>query len=75
MRLPSMRANGVGRCGRTLTREEMCRRITPRANSASPISDRWQRNGAPSAHITHAGPARLIRRNSSKPRRKLAVSM
>jgi hypothetical protein len=75
MRVPSTRANGVGRCGRTLAREEMCRRITPRAKSASPISDRWQRNGAPSAHMTHARPARLIRRSSSKPRRKSTVSM
>ena len=51
MRVPVTRAQGVSRCGRARTPLVISRTSTPRASSASAMSDRWQRHGTASAHI------------------------
>ena len=52
---PSTFANGVITCGWDLLALRMSVTDTPRANSASPISDRWQRQGTASAHMIAVG--------------------
>ena len=66
-RRPSTRANGVSRCGRVRPRPVMCSTTTPRASSASARSERWHRQGTPSAHMIATGPVARERAELAQP--------
>ena len=66
-RRPASSANGVSRCGRVRPRPTMCSTITPRAKSASAMSDRWHRHGTASAHMIATGPSCASERSPTRP--------
>ena len=64
-----------GVCGLVLPGPVMCSTATPRARSASASSERWQRHGTASAHITATGPARARAESSRRPSANSGVPM